>query len=128
MEFEIDRRIWDRATFEHISQGKILTLDGKMCCLGFVSKQAGACENDMLEMSFPYEIFLYKRFDKKYIDTLNPAIKDFVLYDDSSFIGNSDFSNKASSINDNNKTTTQEKEFLLQNLFQKHGHNITFIN
>lgn len=135
MEFVIDRSIWRCGGKDDSNlppntnkRGKgdtsLLNIEGYMCCLGQCALQLGYEKHYLLNIGEPMEL---------------PVIEEIPDYeilhgvDNRSYGGNdqyynTDLSTKAMDINDNTKTTPEEKEEELIELFEEYGHTIKFIN
>ena len=112
----IDRSKWRSGDWSVNRTGRggtcLLNQDGYMCCLGFRCEQMGIPKEDLLNKGAPWEL----SFDWDIPD----------LVDDEGFIIDSDFTDKAITINDNPSLTPAEREIAIKNHFQKIGVTVEF--
>lgn len=119
MKFIIDRSKWRNGGISRFAKGQgrvqLLNNEGSMCCLGQISKQLGCMSEDIIDIATP----------SIHIKGRSSRFNELLLkgYDQHSFL-----TKTAMKINDDNSTTSLEKESLLKELFKKEGHEIKFIN
>lgn len=118
MKFTIDRSKWrcggsnDYRTKRGEGTVNLLNDKGFMCCLGFVEKQLGLNDSQILDMDFP-----------KHTRVANILCE----YSKHSFTYfNSSLASQAARINDDGFYTDAEREAKLIELFAQHGHEIEF--
>jgi hypothetical protein len=93
---------------------ELLTPAGNMCCLGFACRRAGATKADLQGRVSPGSIGLIPLFVDEDEDSHG------LYYNDS------DLSDNAMKINDDDNIPRSEKERLLVKLFAEHGVELTF--
>lgn len=117
MKFTIDRSKWrcggvDTGNKRGYGPVSLLNKKGFMCCLGFVEKQLGLNDSQILDMDFPEH-------------TRVPNILcEYSKYSCAYF--NSNLASRAACINDDGFYTDAEREAKLIELFAQHGHEIEF--
>lgn len=94
-------------------QTALLNGQGYMCCLGQCASQLGVRRDKLLDASTPEDIDFS---DKRRI----PVLTKFNGLD-------SQLSDHAVEINDDDKTTLEQKEKLLKRLFSKFKHQLEFV-
>lgn len=94
-----------------IGATRLLNAEGFLCCLGFGCLQSGLNE----------EKILYRIYPEYLINTDQDV---FGLTNNGR--SNSNLSNKAASINDNDQITNEDREIQLTALFNEHGHEVIF--
>jgi hypothetical protein len=101
----------------------LLNNEGFMCCLGQVSLQLGAKESDIKNVATPDELEIE-------ISLLNFPVEPEWDWDEQLPQGfsNTSLSAEAMEINDNIKTTPEEKIEALKELFKNHDYELEVIN
>lgn len=119
MKFTIDRTKWKNDN-SFPSQGTMLLNDhGNMCCLGFCMYQEGFYKNSLRGITSPRRVIPKKEsiFRRQY-----PTHENAISFQDTSI------TEEAMSINDGIYGNEEERENDLKRLFERHGHEIEFIN
>ncbi len=112
----IDRKRWLTPDTNKNYEGGLLydSRNGKMCCLGFASRQAGGCSvQEIKDMGLPADT---ERDIKGLTESEHGRIFD------------SDFSKDAADINDDKEINRKERERKLKKLAKENGFNFVFIN
>lgn len=124
MEFIIDRSKWRSGMLGDNAKGigeetLLLNDKGGMCCLGFVSEQCGVPRKLLFGAPEPRALVE----EEDVVD-----LENVLLYfdDDLDIWQNTVLTNRAMVINDDEFTTSQEKEKQLITLFKENGHTIKF--
>lgn len=129
MEFTVQRSRWCRAGTNQAPRSEnrfykpfsatrdeptsfLLTKAGNMCCLGFVCKQLGAADENMLGVGLVNDINQIG-LAGTLIDTFD---RPTALFD------------KAIPINDDKTISDAEREAKLVDLFAEYGHKLTFVD
>jgi|ERR1044072_2212079 hypothetical protein len=118
----VDRNKWRTGEIGENATGKgentyLLNSDGSMCCLGFACIQTGIPRNKVLEISSPEDVF------EKSESIIIPKFSRVV----STNFRDTKLSKDAIRINDDNKSTPEQKERKLRKLFGKYGIDLEFI-
>jgi hypothetical protein len=94
----------------------LLNPEGYLCCLGFICKAYGCDDKEILRSGEPCEV------GQHIIDLV-----DLFNEDDEKYFYNSDLTDAAININDNDETTPEEKELALLELFKDSSYNLSFV-
>lgn len=113
--FLIDRKTWGRGrnTYEHSPSSELLDGDGYRCCLGFVGKQCGIKDSDLLYEGTPADCV------SKFL------FPSFLIAKNSEL--NSNEGNLLMEINDDPYTSDHYKEKKIKHIFQQYGYEVNFI-
>ena len=128
MDFIVKKRYWLRGGKKD-SISMLRNRSGKMCCLGFVANQLGFSYKEIINCGTPEDLdtsHINKtniKLDKAKLNLLKPLAK----YDTFGVFNNTNLSEKAIEINDDDSTTDSEKIEKLTRLFKKYKHTITFV-
>jgi hypothetical protein len=113
MKFIVDRTKWYRG--QGFAQSRLLTPDGKRCCIGFVGQQVGCTDQELLNKDTVAR--LYGIAYERNVVGLFPA-----------WMQNHDKLQNAYAINDNSEISDGLREAQLKEEFAKNGDEIEFIN
>lgn len=120
-EFVIDRKKWHRGKGA-LGSRLLREDDGKMCCLGQVSKQCGIEDKEIIDVSSPH--FLTFDAAKK----IRAKIPWLLGSDSDGDTVNSRACISAMGTNDSLRYKEATRERRLKAIFKKHGATLTFIN
>lgn len=95
---------------------KLLTMEGNMCCLGFVCHQAGVRKSKLKDMDFPENL----------IGDLDAV--SFLLKEVKGNLVNRKWVERAAQINDDTDIEDDEREKKLISIFKKNGYTLTFVD
>jgi len=114
----VNCKTWDRASRNKPQESKLLTAQGKRCCLGFAAKQSGVTDKDLLNLGTPSNI------------SANAHIEITKLAGAPNSPSSSIWAEKAMCINDDDETNTHEKIAELRKHWKKLGrsYSVKFIN
>ena len=87
---------------------------GFKCCLGFACIALGQYKNSIVEECYPSDVCT--------------ETNQFANFHQDGSCTNTEFSQLAMSINDNDKITREQRESALVDLFDTHGINLTFVD
>lgn len=128
----IDRTEWARGE-ENGLGNRLLGLNQKKCCLGFMCLADGIPTDKIYNVGYPEKVansypeyMVSNSFMEQLVNEITVSAKSY--YPTNSLYENSDFASEAASINDNPFKTEQERESQLIDLFLKNGIELTFIN
>lgn len=123
MNFIVEKSKWLRNIGNKLNYVAVLCTEkgGRMCCLGFCAIQSGVPEDSLIRVPLPGDIYECQKYPKmryfvKKIMNLSVEVSDSRL----SFL--------ASEINDDAKTTDDQKIAKLKSLFKKYRHTIEFVD
>ena len=113
--FVVDRQKWFRGL--GFKESRLLRSDGKMCCLGFVSKQCGVPDAQLLGIGSPcmlpeaeqLKLPVFMRGDYRIVPSTDKCME-------------------AMSVNDNLNIPDDDREGRLQSIFESNGYKLQFIN
>ena len=120
MKFIVDRKKWYRG--RGVVKSKLLRVDGKMCCIGFVGIQCGIEPSLLLNKGTVEKVSL----PRSLWPTWFFSSVDNTLDGDAPWIC-SDL-NRAYEINDATYLTDAEREARLRAIFASHGDEIVFVD
>lgn len=115
--FVVDRKTWARGK----KGGLLLSEDGEMCCLGFVSRQAGLSDGEICGIGTPDNVCSVgseKLYKKLGLITDSDSDPDVLI--------DSEFCKKAMELNDSESIDDAMRESELAKLFCGHGLEIRF--
>jgi len=107
MKFIVERKTWFRG--KGAEESRLLRNDGTRCCIGFVGKQCGVTDEEMLNRS------VIKRVSEPGLKGFPEWMYEMRKIDD------------AYTWNDTTDYTDQEREARLIAVFAKHGDEIEFV-
>lgn len=135
----MEKLIIDRTKWRTGADGEFKTGEGKtsllndlgfMCCLGFECLRRGLKREEILSEGDPVDVFYSTEAyqSNELAAKFGSLLTDHEDEEGDKIFENSEFVNKAININDDEKTTREEKEKLLLDLFAGEGIEIEFIN
>lgn len=106
----VDRSTWYRGKGPGLS--RLLTSEGRMCCLGFASIEAGCSKAEIDDQAYPSTVRLeYQSAGREFPEALKALVSDEPDSDGSSALGN-----KLAAVNDDPDISDETREYTLQAL------------
>jgi len=115
MKFTVDRQTWYRG--KDTGESKLLRYDGTRCCIGFVGKQVGCTDDDLLDVAEVIKM-----------DSNNRNFPVWMREPYTHKGGGRTLIGEAYHVNDDENLTDEQREARLKELFIEAGDEIEFIN
>ena len=112
--FTVERSKWYRGKG---SSSRLLTKTGQMCCLGFLAKELGYQDQEILKIGTPAGLY---DDGKKFPRSFFPKKPDIAKLSDSCWF--------LVEVNDNPSLTDDKREYLLAKEFEKNNIKVEFID